>query len=69
MYTTKFKITNLDCEACIKLSIRVLKKIHGVIGVKVDLKSGEAELITEHEIAWDQIFSALQSVGKQAVNN
>lgn len=69
MYTTKFKITNLTCGACVKLSTMALKKIHGVTDVNVDLKTGETELTAEHEIAWGDITEALKEVEKTATNN
>lgn len=65
MYSTKFKITNLDCEACVKLSTMALKSIDGVISVKIDLKSGETELNADHEITWDKIVEALKNVDKK----
>lgn len=67
MTTINFKITNLTCEACIKLSTRALKAIPGVSEINIDLKSGEAKVVSDQAISWDQVFSALQSVGKNAV--
>lgn len=67
MTTIKFKITNLTCEACIKLATLALKKIPGVLQVNISLATGNTELITDQETNWEQIYSALQSVGKNAV--
>lgn len=62
----EFKITNLTCEACIKLSTMALKKIPGVYGAKVDLASGKAEIESEWEISWNEIAEALAKVDKIA---
>lgn len=60
----KFKITNLDCEACIKLSEMALKGIDGVTNASVDLKSGIVEIESAKEISWDKIVEALKTVNK-----
>lgn len=67
MTTFNFKITNLDCPACIKLSTGALKEIPGVYEVEIDLKTGVAKIVSTAEIAWERIYSALQAVGKNAV--
>lgn len=67
MTTFNFKITDLTCEACIKLSTMALKTIPGVSEIKIDLKSGEAKLVSDQDTSWEQVSSALQSVGKNAV--
>lgn len=41
-----FKITGLTCEACAKLAANRLKKVPGVQEVKIDPKSGEAEVFS-----------------------
>jgi len=64
MITFNFKITNLDCPACIKLSTGALRKISGVSEVEIDLKTGAAKIVSDSEIAWEQIYSALQAIGK-----
>lgn len=69
MYSTKFKITNLDCEACVKTSTMALESIDGVTGVKIDFKSGDSELTADREISWDKIIEALKTVNKKATNN
>jgi copper chaperone CopZ len=40
MYEIKFKITNLTCDACVKLSVMALNKINSVNKVEVDLVTG-----------------------------
>lgn len=67
METQKFKITNLTCEACIKLSTMALKKIPGVFEAIVDLKTGNAEIKSDRTIAWEEIVTALKTVDKTTV--
>lgn len=66
MTVIKFKITNLTCEACVKLSTMALETIPGVSQIKIDPATGESELATNQEAGWGQISSALRSVGKNA---
>lgn len=66
MEIQKFKITNLTCEACIKLSTMALKKILGVFDVAVDLATGDAEIKSDRVVAWEEIVAALKTVDKTA---
>lgn len=61
-----FKITNMTCEACVKLSKMALGKIPGVQSAEVDLKSGLAEIKADREISWDEIVAALEKFDKKA---
>ncbi len=65
MPTQKFKIINLTCEACVKLSIRALKKIPGVTNAMVDLSSGASEITADREVAFEEIVATLKSVEKE----
>lgn len=69
MNSINFKITNLTCEACVKLSTVALKRIPGVELVEIDINSGDSNLLFNGEISWDQIEKALSSVGKTAIKN
>lgn len=64
MTTLKFKITNLTCEACVKLSNMALGDIPGAIDISIDQKTGIVNLKSDREIAWTEIESALKTVGK-----
>ncbi len=66
MTTFKFKITNVTCAACIKLSTMALKTIPGVLKLKIE-DDGTGELVSGQETSWDQIVSALESVDKTAI--
>jgi len=61
-----FIITNITCDACIKISSIALKKIPGVRNVEIN-KNGEAMIESEKEISQNEIENALSKVDK-AVN-
>lgn len=67
MPTQKFKISNLTCGACVKLSTMSLKEILGVNEVVIDLATGTTEIISDRELSWEEIAAALKTVGKTAV--
>jgi copper chaperone CopZ len=58
-----FTITNITCDACIKISSMVLKKIPGVTSVEID-KDGKASIESEKEITEEEITNALKEVEK-----
>ncbi|OGZ41735.1 MAG: hypothetical protein A3B04_02600 [Candidatus Portnoybacteria bacterium RIFCSPLOWO2_02_FULL_39_11] len=49
--TTKFKLSGLTCEACVKLATMRLKRLTGVKDVIIKLATGETEIIADHEIS------------------
>ena len=67
MIITHFRITNLTCEACVKISKMALEEIESVSEVNVDLKTGAVELISTEAIEWGRIYSELESLGKNAI--
>jgi len=66
MHTIKFRITNIDCEACIKLSNSVLKDLDGVTNIEIDPKNGEGKVESKKEITFQEIKNALAGVDKTA---
>ena len=68
MTTINFRITNITCAACVKLSRIALEKIAGVTQAIVSLETGEVELSAERAVEWNEITDALKSVGKEAVS-
>lgn len=66
MTNQKFRITNLTCAACVKLSTMALKKIPGLGDVAIDLASGTTEITSDREVAWEEIVDALKTVEKTA---
>lgn len=69
MTQIKFKITNLDCPACVTLSIGALREIPGVTEAKVNLFSGNAIIEAENEISQETIIEALRTVDKEVAFN
>jgi len=61
-----FMITNITCDACIKLSSMALKKIPGVTSVEIE-KSGNTLIESDREITEKEIQSALSEAEKTAV--
>ncbi|MDP3057598.1 MAG: hypothetical protein Q8N37_03720 [bacterium] len=62
---TKFKINDITCDACIKLSSLALKKIPGVKNVEVE-SNGAAVVEADKEISREEIASALAKADKTA---
>jgi len=69
MTISRFKLKGLTCEACVKLSTTRLKRISGVQDVKVDLKSGEAEIVADHEISTKEAELVLSGSGYSITKN
>jgi copper chaperone CopZ len=63
---TKYQITGMHCEACRAAVIRSLRKLDGVLSVKVNLETGHAELTTHDIIDTNTVSQAVQSAGFQA---
>ncbi len=61
-----FRITNITCEACVKLSKSALESLLGVKEIKIE-KNGLAMIESDRNIAWEEIKIALAKVDKQAV--
>lgn len=58
-----FKITNLTCEACIKVSTITLRKLPGVTEVAVDLSTGIGHIVSEESINQNDVTIALKTKG------
>lgn len=58
-----FTITNLTCEACVKLSTMALRKLPGVTDVSIDLKTGAARLSSEKPIDLNDVTELLKTKG------
>ena len=63
----EFKIVDLTCDACVKLSSGVLQKIPGVLSVNIDVNSGLTKVEASREISLVEINDALSKVDKKAV--
>lgn len=68
MKTIKFKLTNLNCSACGKVSQMKISKIVGITSVRLDQNGQEAqgEIHAEREISIGEIQQALAGTGYKA---
>jgi copper chaperone CopZ len=62
-----FKLTGLDCEACVKLSAKVIGRLSGVSEVAIDRASGQAVITADRPISLADINQALIGTDYQAV--
>jgi len=60
----RFKIDNITCEACVKLSKSVLGKLPGVKKIEID-KNGLTALESDRAIDLVEIKAALEKVDKK----
>ena len=63
MQTINFKITNITCPACVKLSEMALKKVPGISNIKIEHQTGEVSLEADHD-AKAEIKDALKKADK-----
>lgn len=59
----KFKINNITCDACIKLSKGALKRLPGVKNIEIG-KDGLTTLETDRAISFADIKETLEKVEK-----
>lgn len=64
MFKKEFHITNITCEACVKLSTTVLSELPGVSAVKVDKDTGKTTVEADREITREELMKALAEVDK-----
>ena len=60
---TNFKITNLHCDACIKISRLALEKLAGVESIDID-KEGNVKIESAKTLYQNDIKLALDKVDK-----
>ncbi len=66
MYELNFRITNLTCGACIKMTTMIMRRLSaGVTEATVDLETGDAHLVSEEKISPEQVVAALGAKGYQ----
>lgn len=58
-----FRITNLTCDACIKVSMMTLRKLPGVTEATVDLSTGAGHIISNEPITQSDVTTALEAKG------
>ena len=60
-----FKITNIDCPACVKLSKSAIQSLPGVKSVEID-QAGLGKVEGDDQLTWEEIEKALAEVDKMA---
>ncbi len=66
MHELNFRITNLTCDACIKMTTMILQRLSsGVTEATVDLATGAAHLVSEDKISSEEVIAALGAKGYQ----
>ena len=66
MHEFTFTITNLNCDACIKLSTMALRKLPGVTDVSIELSTGAARVVSTEPINPSDVTEALKAKGYEA---
>lgn len=61
-----FKITNLTCDACIKVSTMTLRKLPGVTEATVDLSTGAGRVVSSEPLTQNDVAAALKAKGYEA---
>ena len=56
-----FKITNLTCGACVKVSTMTLRKLPGVSEVTVDLSTGAERIVSDEPLSQSDVAAALKA--------
>ena len=64
---TYFRITNISCEACVKLSTAVLREIPRIKDISIDIHTGESFVEATEPIPFITIQTALREIGKEVV--
>lgn len=54
MTISRFKLKGLTCEACVKLVAARFKRLFGVKDVIIRLATGEAEILANHLISYNE---------------
>ncbi|MFA6526304.1 MAG: heavy metal-associated domain-containing protein [Candidatus Buchananbacteria bacterium] len=68
MEKINFKLAGLTCDACVKLAGNRLRKLPGVIDVKIDLASGSAQVASEIIIDRNDLQKSLEGTDYKIVN-
>lgn len=58
-----FTITNLNCDACVKLSTKTLSKLPGVTEATVELSTGIVRVTSDEPLNPNDVVEALKAKG------
>ena len=59
-------VKGMSCEACPVQVERELRKVRGVKAAQVDLKSGQARVVTDERVKTGELVRAIKNVGFEA---
>lgn len=67
MHTTKFMLSKINCEACIKVSEGIISDIPGVtkVHLKQNGREADGELEADREVSLEEIGKALSETHYQ----
>lgn len=65
--TTTFRVPGMTCGHCEKAVTTEVTKIAGVEKVQIDLDTKQVAVISDHELAWADLASAVDEAGFEAV--
>jgi copper chaperone CopZ len=68
MTNQTFQISGLSCEACVKLVTNRFTKVPGVLEVKIDLTSGQAQVFSEAKLDPTLLAQSLSDTHYSIVN-
>jgi len=63
MFDLNFTITNLTCEACVKVSSMTIRKLPGVTNVTVDIANGATHIQSDEPIHSSDVEQLLKEKG------
>lgn len=61
-----FTITNLNCDACVKVSTKALRTLPGVIDASVELSTGAARITSQEPLNPHDVAELLKTKGYTA---
>lgn len=65
---TKVKLSGLHCQACQKLTSRMISKINGVSAVEVDLDKSTAIVSADRPVTLEEIKKSLEGTNYLALS-
>ena len=67
MSETTYQVTGMTCQHCVASVTEEVGEIEGVTEVKVDLPTGAVTVVSEAEVAKDQVQAAVEEAGYELV--
>lgn len=67
MSETTYQVTGMTCQHCVASVTEEVGEIQGVTEVKVDLPTGAVTVVSEAEVAADEVRAAVEEAGYELV--